>query len=329
MKVSCCDWPDQKGQIIIILLMIMVVALALGLVVTQRSISDVAISTETDQASKSFSAAEAGLEKAFDPSSFPSSSSSPLSLNLGNESSAEVSKTRLPKMDFYPLEYPPIGKETIAQVWFEDPALPLPSPGSDWPNNYSSSEFDVYFGNPLFCTISSGSGDCPAIELNAILFNTSSKTYYSHKFFFDSKARTPANGFVPPNTLPPPRVPRCDSAGIDITDTVSQVIGIRKYLCKATVPTDCPSGSYPFCSPIRFNSGDNLVLVRIRLLYNNKKHPVAIAPQNDNLPEQATLYSSKGITGQTLKEIQIFKLDNVVPPWFDFAIFSAGDINKQ
>ena len=59
----------QSGQVVIMLLLIMVVVLTIGLSIAARSTTDVGISTLTEQSSRAFAAAEAGLEQALkDPS---------------------------------------------------------------------------------------------------------------------------------------------------------------------------------------------------------------------------------------------------------------------
>lgn len=55
---------DESGQTLVILLLVMVVTLAIGLSVATRSITDLRISTQTEQSSRAFSAAEAGIEEA-------------------------------------------------------------------------------------------------------------------------------------------------------------------------------------------------------------------------------------------------------------------------
>ena len=56
---------SQSGQIVIILLLLMLVILSIGLAVTQRTITNVSTSSQTEQSSRAFSAAEAGLEVQF------------------------------------------------------------------------------------------------------------------------------------------------------------------------------------------------------------------------------------------------------------------------
>jgi len=55
---------SQKGQALIILLLIMVVGLTVGLSIATRTITDLRISTQSEESQKAFSAAEAGIEDA-------------------------------------------------------------------------------------------------------------------------------------------------------------------------------------------------------------------------------------------------------------------------
>jgi hypothetical protein len=55
---------SQSGQALIILLLIMVVGLTVGLSIATRTITDLRISTQSEESQKAFSAAEAGIEDA-------------------------------------------------------------------------------------------------------------------------------------------------------------------------------------------------------------------------------------------------------------------------
>ncbi|OGD86189.1 hypothetical protein A2Z23_03170 [Candidatus Curtissbacteria bacterium RBG_16_39_7] len=55
---------SERGQALIILLLIMVVGLTVGLSIATRTITDLRISTQTEESQKAFSAAEAGIEDA-------------------------------------------------------------------------------------------------------------------------------------------------------------------------------------------------------------------------------------------------------------------------
>ena len=54
----------QKGQVLLIVLLVMVVGLTIGLSLATRSVTDIKISTQLEESSRAFSAAEAGIEAA-------------------------------------------------------------------------------------------------------------------------------------------------------------------------------------------------------------------------------------------------------------------------
>lgn len=54
----------QKGEIILIILLVMAVGLTIGLSVAGRSLTDIKLSTQAEDSSRAFSAAEAGIEEA-------------------------------------------------------------------------------------------------------------------------------------------------------------------------------------------------------------------------------------------------------------------------
>lgn len=55
---------NQKGQALLIVLLVMVVGLTVGLSLATRSVTDIKISTQLEESSRAFSAAEAGIESA-------------------------------------------------------------------------------------------------------------------------------------------------------------------------------------------------------------------------------------------------------------------------
>lgn len=55
---------NQKGQALLIVLLVMVVGLTIGLSLATRSVTDIKISTQLEESSRAFSAAEAGIESA-------------------------------------------------------------------------------------------------------------------------------------------------------------------------------------------------------------------------------------------------------------------------
>lgn len=287
---------NQQGQAIIILLIVMVIALTVGVAISQRSTSDISTSTQSEQSSQAFSAAEAGIETAI------RNNLSSQTLNLGNQSQATVTKTGILPFPGSPLgiEYPPIDKETTAQFWLADPD----------PNRaYTKDSFEVWFGNPVV-----EPGDVPpAIEVNVI--SQVGPNYQSFRYYFDSDPNRAASSHF--NTCT-----RTNATRDTILKTGSN------FYCYATIP---PTGNCTFapCDPYRPNNSSVSQLVRVRLLYSKVNQKVAIIPtQGGFFPPQIELYNSVGTSGQSQIALQYFKQHDLVPPWFDFAIFSVKDISK-
>lgn len=299
----------QKGQVIIIILLIMLVALSLALTLTQRSVNDVTTSTQADQASRAYSAAEAGIEKALSDNTQVGTN-----ISLGNNATATINQSGLmPYAADVGIEYPKIGRETTAQFWFVDPSI-ITTPPTAY---YNSSRFDLYYGND-------GTADLPAVEVNVVMFanNTfSTKTYY----YDSSAARTSGandNNFF--------QTPACGGLGQTLANGI--LGSNRKFYCKQNVPglpaeTDIlkPGTALPCTSA----NSCTLILARVRFIYTNENHSLALAPTTGNrLPPQVQIYNSVGTSGQSQKQIQAFRVKDVVLPWFDFAIFSTNEIRK-
>lgn len=287
---------NQKGQVILILILVITVALVIGLSITQKSLLDVSTSTKVEQSAKAFSAAEAGIEKALQADSI-----------IGTTPVGENATLQGVQRDTVPasgqaLEYPPIAKEELAQVWLADPTsstFPNCDPGKIC---YSGSSLDVYWGN-----VGVTGADKPAIEIT-VVYQDSFGAYNSKRYFYDQDAAIRNNGFTSSITS-------CPSGAI----TTSLSPTAKTFFCKQTL--DVSSSSLPNLS--------KLILLRARLLYTSISQAFAIRPITGSLPVQGRLFTATGISGETQRKVQVFKLDKVVPPYFDYAIFSAGEINKS
>lgn len=293
---------NKKGQIILVLILVMTVALAIGLSVIQKSLIDVSTSTKVEQSSRAFSAAEAGIERVLQRSgitniAFPENDSAAKIADTGlipcipgSTGCAQVAGTQQA-----PLEYPPLSKEEIAQVWLADYTSTTGSvPPNCGPNikcHYIQNALDVYWGN--------SKADRAALELTLIFYNGSK--YTSRKWYLDhqSASRNPLNSFEQ----------------IPCNDTT-----LSAYLCRKTLQF----------SP---QEATGAILVRARLLYNSASQPFAVQAVGNcgadcSLPPQARALESIGTSGETQRKVRVFQLNKVVPFWFDYAIFSAGEISK-
>jgi hypothetical protein len=333
---------NETGQVIVVLLLTMLGALVIGLTITQRSLNDVSTSTQTEQSTRAFSAAEAGLEKIFAPTTDTYNSEGvPISeAELGNNSSAVAYKINQLPRNCQALEYPPIGKETVAQFWLVDPMLvadvsnhnlaslslteyneslynkPCNDASSYAYKSYAGNTVDVYWGNS---DLSNNliDPDTPALEVNLITKDFSSNAFKSYRFFYDPLPSTQrANGFQRPDPscgAPPYKINTTNSKTDQPTDAD------RDFRCKVSIP---PSGV--------IGSNEKMFIVRVRVLYSNANQAVALKPQSGfSLPSQAIIYSSTGTSGLSRKTIQVFQLQDVASPLFDFALFSAGSVTKN
>ena len=294
---------NKKGQIILVLILVMTIALAIGLSVIQKSLVDVSTSTKVEQSSRAFSAAEAGIERVLQQAgitdiAFPE-----------NDSAAQIADTGL--IPCIPgsigcaqgvgtqqavLEYPPLSKEEIAHIWLADyrsttGSLP-PNCGPNIKCHYIQNSLDVFWGN-------NSTDDKAALELTLVYFDGSK--YTSKKWYLDHQS---ANRNVPNNfeTVP----------------------------CNGTT-----LAGYQCTKRLNFSAqeANGLILLRARLLYNSFSQPFAVQAIGTcgvdcSLPPQARVLESVGTSGETQRKVRVFQLYKVVPHWFDYAIFSAGDISK-
>lgn len=286
---------NEKGQMILVLILVLVVVLGIGLSVVQKSLVDVSTSTKVEESSRAFSAAEAGIEKVLQ-----SGIAILKPIPLGNEAEIKsVGKSDIPKQPQeggtqLALEYPPLAKEEVAQVWLAD----LYSPDNPPKPYYTHSSLDVYWGQQNI----TDDAEKPAIEIKVIEY--SGNAYTTRPFYLDSNSqRAQTTGFTEG---------QCSNQA-PITTTYGDN---RKFYCKWTLE----------------GLSGRLILLRARILYSSGSQPFAVAAVGTGaghyLPTQAKILISTGTSGETQRKVSVFRLDKVVPHYFDYAIFSSGDISK-
>ncbi len=280
----------ERGQVVLILILVMTVALAIGISVVQRSLSDISTSTKVEESSRAFSAAEAGIEQALN-----SGSTIPVTF-AENQSGATVTKTDLlPVVSIHQdaLEFPPLSKEQTAHVWLADYRVGSNPP----PAHYIQNTLDIYWGDPI-------ATDKAALELTLIYYDGAYKTT---KWYLSSDSSNTTSSFV--------LVTTCS------TDGKIPQGSTTKYLCYKQL-TGLPA---------------NLMMITARLLYNSTSQPFAVqavgtcavaSAKDCSIPPQATVFISTGTAGQTQRRIKLFQIEKVAPPYFDYGLFSAGEINK-
>lgn len=297
----------QKGQVVLILILVMTVALAIGISVVQRSLSDISTSTKVEQSSRAFSAAEAGIEQALiHPDSV---SRSPVTFT---ENQSEATVQGGPLIPCVPgasdcaqtsgaqqvaLEHPPIPKEKNIHIWLADPRADLPTNCAGYVcYNPPTRTLDVYWGDPA-------ATDRAALELTLIYWD--GNKYNTRKWYLDP-INNRGNNFI--------------SVISSCNDNNTPQLSTTKYRCHFSLDSLPTSG---------------LMMLTARLLYNSTSQPFAVqavacsgGQTGCSIPPQAREFISTGKAGQTQRRIKLYQTEKVAPPYFDYGLFSAGDINK-
>ncbi len=287
----------EKGQVILMLILVMTVALAIGLSVIQRSLSDISTSSRVEQSSRAFSAAEAGIEKAlrndFTGASFTDASATVTGTDLMPCIPGSAGCAQGSGSPQIALEYPPIGKEEVVQTWLADP--------DTLATVFDQASINIAWGNKNI----QNAGEKPAIEVTQIY--AAAGSYNSQKFYFDSNSsRAVINRFQDASS-------NCSDSSSNINTTMGSS---RPFYCRTSITG--------LTGPLK--------LLRVRMLYSNSSQAFAVVPvacAACSLPPQARIIESTGTAGGTQRKVQVFQLYKVVPPYFDYGIFSVGEINKN
>lgn len=308
---------NQGGQVIVILLLIVIVALSIGLSIVGRTLNEISSASKSEDSSRAFSAAEAGIERALGQfSSFDQDSSGAvmvLESELQNRSKADVDVNgQLPRSN-EALEHPPISKGSFAQFWFVKPSENFNGGNINCQNNirpdcYENSTIELYFGD--FGKDYSGGNlvNAPAVEVNVVYLSTDKK-FETRRYYFDSytgNASDRDNNDFGSCTL-------LGSADIITTSNGPN----RNFYCKATLTLP-----------------DQPILARVKLLYTDYSHPLALKPYGNcgygcSLPYQANIYTSTGISGNSIRTLRLFRQKSIMPQMFDYALFSSGELKKD
>lgn len=290
------NFKEENGQVIVILLLIIVVALGVGLSAVGRSISEISTSSKTEDSSRAFSAAEAGIEKAFVSSGDFGQAGGGTSFGLSNQTSASVNWNPSQPSSGQALEHPPIYKKDVAQFWLADP---LSSP--PLASKYTQGDFNLYFGANVDYT--SNPNDKPAVEVTVVLRSTLN-THYQKKYLYDSYTPTRNTDFA-------------GCAGTRDQSVNTQKGNGRLFYCRVNV------------SGYKTNASDVPIMARVRLLYTSTSHSVAVQPTGGgSLPPQVRTFTSTGNSGNVQRTLEVFQQKDVMPQAFDYGLFSASDLSK-
>lgn len=288
-----------SGQALLIVLLSMAVVLTIVLSILSRSITDVTLTTREEEALRAFSAAEAGVEQAL-------IAGAPEGEFGGAEFSADVSSIAEGSQTFvYPIDLP---AGDIATVWFvsHDNDGNLVCSG-DFPC-FTGSAMKVCWGKP---DGADNEDTTPAIEAS-LYYATTPGDYTTVRI-----ARVTAD----------PNSGRRGSNSFGAADLGCNVEGV----------------DYAFSTTFSFSDlgiplsggstvSNELQMARLRMIYNSDQNqPIGLDfnfAGNSLLPSQGKRVDSTGVSGDSTRRVEVYRLFSDLPPNFDSALFSPSGLAK-
>jgi hypothetical protein len=290
----------ESGQALVLVLLSLAVVLTIVLFVLARSVTDVAVSSRSEEAVRAFSAAEAGIENAL----VIGTGSNGL-VDIGNaQYVSSVTGFAFGSTDFkYPV--PMLSGDSMT-TWFvshlEDGTLGCNAP--DYPC-YTGNSLSVCWGE---LNTNPADNGAPAIEVSV---------------FYET---TPGN-------LETIQIKRVTADPSTSGRTLSNGFG-------SASGGNCPisGASYSFVKNIDFGgaglgipAGSRLLFARTRILYNTlTPHPVGVSVTGSGLtlPSQGQDITSTGSAGDANRKVAVFQGWPEPPAVFDYAIYSGTGLTK-
>jgi len=294
---------NSSGQALLLVLLSMAVVLTIVLSILSRSITDVAVTTRSEEALRAFSAAEAGVERALIIGSDISTTS------LGDaEFSADVSSYAEGSNSFY---YPVnILSGEAMSVWFV---------AHDTDENFICSPTNPCFtGNTIkVCWGKPGTpasdATTPAIEVSVVYAQTPgdySTIRVARGVYDPNSGRWATNNFASP-------------------DAGTCTINGKSFQFQKTIGLGAAGLNIPIAS---YSTENGLQFARVRMLYNSTTaQPLGVNANfagNSPLPSQGTMIAASGSSGESNRKIEVFRSFGESPPIFDSALFSLGGLVK-
>lgn len=292
--------PTSAGQALLIVVLSLAVVLTIVLSILARSVTDIKISSGSEEALRAFSAAEAGIEQALIAGSIGTT-------QLGDATfTASVTEIGEGSTNF--VNPTPLFSGETSLFWFvahdEDGNLVC-----DLSNNcFTGNQVKVCWGKD---GTSGSSSQTPALEA-AIVYASNPGIYSSLKIV--RAALDPYSGRRSTNKFSAPDAGNC-------------TLGTENFAFQKTLNLSSlgiPASSYGVANGLQF--------LVVRILYNeDESHTVGVSvgfPGNSLLPAQGTLVESTGSSGEANRKINVFQGFGELPLPFGTVVFSPTGITK-
>lgn len=280
-----------SGQALVIIVLVLAVGLTIGLSVISRSVTDIGISRQEEEAARALSWAEAGIEEA-------------LKVNLGmgdvlTETDGNVTFT-VTAVGQGGGELFDFGEATFAQGDTQ----------TIWLIEYTEEGWgDDSFPAGGKITLCWGSDTENPIAIEAsLIYDAGSEDYQLARGAYDADlGRTAENKF----TLAEDRDGgNCGDLDLAFGHTID-------------LDVDPPGG---FGVPI----GATLYMLRLKLIYNDEPEPIAAFGNGANFPPQGKCYLSSAVLADSnvTRRVQQCQFYRSPPPIFDYVLFSGTSLIK-
>lgn len=295
---------NQKGQTVILLLLVMVIGLTVGLSVVSRSVLDVKLSSQSEESSRAFTAAEAGVEVALEQGL---ATIGTIEGDVGPaDSLSHYTCTRLAQaagLSYYVFPYK-VEKDKAAQFYFA-------SASDIEKQDFDGNKIRIVWGNS---GTDKGSSTAPALEVSLIY--KEEDTYKVAKFALDpNETRRGSNNFCSPVSCVQTEVSNFATNGTDIITTSDAEV---KFQFGADINVTA------------FNSGPTkfLQIGRFRLLYNENSPAVLGIKSFDDktFTSQGTVIDCLGerIQSGVQRRVKVYENFPSLPDVFDYVLFNGN-----
>lgn len=290
----------NSGQALVLVLLSLAVVLTLVLFVLARSVTDVAVSSRSEDAIRAFSAAEAGIEQALIVGAGSTN-------QIGNATfTSSVTEFASGQNSFvYPLTLSSGDTSTIWFVEHDSTGNPVCNAGNPC---FTGRNLKVCWGRE---GTSASSATTPAIELSIFYESTPGNpaTAKIARAAFDPYSARPS-----PNNFSAPDLGTCTING--------ENFAFQKTIDLSTL--GIAAGVY--------NVQNGLQMARLRMFYNtDTSQKVGFDVNivgNTILPSQGLQADSSGTAGESSRRLTVFQSWPEAPSVFDYAVYSSVGVSK-
>lgn len=281
---------NNSGQVLLIILLVMVVGLTMGLSLATRSTTDVKVSTQLEQSSRAFSAAEAGIEAALKGEVVPGACST--DITIGTAVYKACVETAAATAN--PLAIGNIGLADTFTLWLTEYDTVTGKPVEDKTKDYAGTTIDVCWKKVSGAL---PADPAPAMEIT-LIYKDQTNNYKITRGAYDQNATFNNNNFTVVNSK---------DCGFGSTDTYGVTFDFN-------LPT--PTGN------------NILIMLRLRPFYADAD--VAVKPAAAaTLPAQGLTITATGTAGNTTRKVSVLESFPAPPAIFDYVLFSEQGVTKN